>query len=159
MLNLIAFPDHSRVWIYTADKMIDDKFIPQVHRSIQEFVSKWHSHQQELVASGGILHNRFIVFIVDESKNAPGGCSIDKSVHFVQQLGTQLNIDFFNRNIIYYIQQEEILPTSLIELTSLSQQGKINQETKFFDPLVPNKKEFMQNWLKPLNTSWLNRFV
>jgi hypothetical protein len=35
-----------------------------------------------------------VVLSVDENVASATGCSIDKSVHFFQQLGTELNIDY-----------------------------------------------------------------
>ncbi|MEO6189842.1 MAG: hypothetical protein ABIO44_05145, partial [Saprospiraceae bacterium] len=87
MLDLLAFPDDSRIWIYASDKIIPDKQVSEIHSSIQEFTKSWQSHQQDLAATGGILHNHFIILVVNENKNSPGGCSIDKSIHYVQSLG------------------------------------------------------------------------
>lgn len=159
MLDLIAFPDHSRVWIYSSDRLIPDEKIPEIHHEIQKFVKDWTSHQEELVASGGILHNYFIVLVVDENKNPPGGCSIDKSVHFVQKLAERNNVDFFNRKVVHYIQNEEVLSILLDELPNAYSSGNIQDATLFFNPLVNSKSEFIKNWLVPLQQSWIKRFA
>ena len=106
MLDLLAFPDHSRVWIYSSDQEIPDQSIPEIHQEIQAFAKNWLSHGSGLKATGGILHNYFIVLLVDEISNKPGGCSIDTSVKFIQSIGEKYNVNFFNRRIFHYIKNE-----------------------------------------------------
>ncbi|MEP7195663.1 MAG: hypothetical protein ABI851_04040 [Saprospiraceae bacterium] len=159
MLDLLAFPDASRIWIYASDKRIPDNFIPDIHSVIQNFNNTWHSHQQELVSTGGILHNYFIVLVVDESKNIPGGCSIDKSVHFIQDLSKQYQVDFFDRMNCHYLENEEVKTIKLQDLDDAIKQNRITENTLFFDSLVSSKSQFLSEWLKPLSKSWLNKFV
>jgi hypothetical protein len=48
--------------------------------------------------AGGAIYNDFtIVLAVDTSVANSSGCSIDKSVHFIKEVGKELNVDFFNR--------------------------------------------------------------
>ena len=45
------------------------------------------------------------------------------------------------------------------ELKNAFQKGIINTETLMFDNLVNNKTDFINDWLKPLNESWYNKFI
>ena len=56
-----------------------------------------------------IRYNRFIILIVDESHAGASGCSIDKSVHFMQQLEQEYGINLFDRFNLAYRNGEEIL--------------------------------------------------
>lgn len=159
MLDLIAYPDTSKVWIYPSSQFIDDQFIPEMYQSIQQFARQWTSHQLALFATGGILHNYFIVFVVNDQLNSPGGCSIDKSVHFLQDLGRTYNKDFFNRMIFHYLKDDNIFQVHANDLKSLYSDHKIDDETLFFNPLVKNKKEFLEQWLVPFKTSWHYQFL
>lgn len=158
-MDLLAFPDHSRVWIYASDTAIDDPLIPDLFFEVQQFTRSWVSHQEDLKATGGILHNRFLVLLVDEIINKPGGCSIDKSVHFIQQLGLSYNVDFFNRELLFYLDKDLIQQTNIHKVAELYEQQLVQNETLFFDNLVSNKKDFIEHWLKPLNESWIKRFI
>ena len=159
MLDLLAFPDHSKVWIYASDKFIDDTDIPNIHYEIKQFADQWVSHASGLKATGGILHNYFIVLVVDEQINKPGGCSIDSSVRFIKSIGEKYNVDFFNRNIFHYIQNEEILSIEKSNLDTAYQSKKITDNTLFFDPLVDSKITFIKQWLKPFGNSWHKRLM
>lgn len=159
MLDLLAFPGTSRIWIYPSDQFIADESIPELHQTIRNFANEWQSHQEELVATGGILHNYFIVFVVDERKNSPGGCSIDKSVHFIQKLSEKYSVNFFNRMCCHYLLNEQVKTINLEDLNQAYQLGEINNDTLFFDPLVLNKEQFINEWLKPLSESWQRKFI
>lgn len=159
MLELISFPDHARVWIFQGNQEVPQEQINRVYHRIQEFTDSWTSHQNELIANGGILHQRFIIFVVDESKSGVSGCSIDKAVHFVQSLGHQLQIDFFDRNRYSYIKDDKVINVTADQFRELYQQGKISDNTFVFDNLVQTKKDFIDGWVKPLSGSWIERVV
>jgi hypothetical protein len=154
MMDLLSCPDNSRIWIYNSDQKIADSLIPDIQFDIMEFTKRWSSHNLALRATGGILHNYFIILLVDEYGNKPGGCSIDSSIRFIKELSLKYNVDLFNRNLFYYIEEEEIKMISKDELGPAVNTEKIKPQTLFFDNLIQNKAEFQKSWLKPFQNSW-----
>lgn len=159
MMDLLSFPENARVWIYAADKQVPEEITAAVYNKILAFTKEWSSHQQALKATGGLLHNYFIVFVVDDGYNKPGGCSIDSSVRFIRNLETELNIDFFNRNIFYYLQDEEVKSIRREDLPQALQDNLINDNTLFFDTLVQTKIQFQKEWLKEFKDSWQKKLI
>lgn len=94
MMDLISFPDYSRVWVYGSDRKIPESLIWELNNKIYLFSQDWISHQKALRATGGLLHAYFLILIVDQQVNQPGGCSIDTSVRFIQNLGAEYQLDF-----------------------------------------------------------------
>ena len=82
----MAFPDESRVWIYQADRPFEEDDIQKINDEIDRFCEQWTSHNRDLRALGGVMHDQFIVLVVDETQASTSGCSIDKSVAFVKSL-------------------------------------------------------------------------
>ncbi|HRI00209.1 MAG TPA: hypothetical protein PK006_04080 [Saprospiraceae bacterium] len=158
MLDLIAFPDHSRIWIYTSDQKISDESVAEIHHRISNFCRQWKSHNQPVKATGGLLHQYFLIFVVDENASTLGGCSIDDSVHFVQQLGRHYNVDFLNRTGVCYLQNDEVKYFKLSHISELINSGIISENTMVFDSTVKNKDEFLKHWVKPIKETWVNRF-
>ena len=128
---------------------------------IQLFLEQWTSHNQELHTYGNIFHRRFLALFVDESQSSmASGCSIDKSVRFVSSLGEALKIDFFNRLQYGYFKSEEeieVLPQN--DFISAYNGGEITGDTLVFDHLVKTKGDFLENWVRPLQETWLSRIV
>jgi hypothetical protein len=160
MRNLLAFPDESRVWIYQADRPFDESDIPKINEDIDAFCKQWTSHSHELRAIGGVMHDLFVVLVVDETMTSTSGCSIDKSVAFVKMLEQKYSRNLLERNNIAWLDEEEQLHTTrLNELKQLVDAGKVRMDTRVFDNLVSNRKEYINRWTVPLGESWMKRFV
>ncbi|WP_235298343.1 hypothetical protein [Portibacter marinus] len=159
MTDLIALDESSKVWVYHCSDIIPDEKIPEMKKYIFNFVSQWVSHNQALKAYGNIFHNRFLCLFVDETQAGASGCSIDSSVRFIKNLGEHYKVDFFDRMIFSYIKNDEVHTARRLELKSLYDNGNINDQTLFFNPLVKNKGEFIDHWLVPLGDSWMKRMV
>jgi hypothetical protein len=160
MRNLLAYPDESRVWIYQAEKPFREEDIPAINEDIDRFCAQWTSHNRELRALGGVMHDLFVVLVVDETKAPTSGCSIDKSVAFVKSLEQKYGCRLLERNNIAWLdEQEQIHITPLQQLKSDVQSGRIQMGTYVFDNLVANRKDFIGRWVVPLEQSWVKRFV
>ncbi|MCB9288330.1 MAG: hypothetical protein H6560_13570 [Lewinellaceae bacterium] len=152
-------PDTTRVWIYQANRPFEDNDIPEIRRKAQAFAQSWVSHNRQLRAHADVLHNRFIVLMVDENQADASGCSIDKSVYFLKQLQAEYGVNLFDRMVFSYKDGDEVFTVPREEFTRLYQEGKINDDTLVFDTLVGNKGALENEWVKPLSQSWHKRMV
>ncbi len=153
------FSDDSRVWIYQADRPFSSAEAQRIQVNLDRFTATWDTHGKSLKAAGKVMHERFIVLIVDESAVAISGCSIDKSVHLMQALGKELGLDLFNRLGLAYWQGEEIKVGHKSELKKLVADGNLSPDTLVFNNLISSKKELETSWQIPLSESWAARFV
>jgi hypothetical protein len=153
------FPETARVWIYQAARPFRDAEVPEVEHKLQAFATQWVSHNRQLRASGGVLHNRFVVLAVDESQADASGCSIDKSVAFLKALQAEYDTDLFNRMLFSYLDKGEVETVSREEFALLYANGHINDATPVFDTLVSTKGDFDTSFIKPLGASWHRRMV
>jgi hypothetical protein len=101
--DLIALENTSKVWIYQADRDITYDELDEMRPEIFQFLEEWTSHNQHLMTYGNVFHRRFLAFFVDETFSGASGCSIDKSVNFVEYLGAKYKINFFDRNTFAYM--------------------------------------------------------
>ncbi len=156
VLDLIALEDTSRVWLYQADRELSYDELDFIREKLFYFLRQWTSHNMELCVYGNVFHRRFIGLFVDDSKaTGPSGCSIDKSVHFVRELGQALNVDFFNRLLFAYFEEDEqIKVVSKEEFEGLYTSNTINEDTLVFDNLVKTKGEFLTSWIRPIKETW-----
>ena len=160
MRNLLAFPDESRVWIYQADRPFDDADMVSINEEIDRFCEQWTSHNKELRALGGVMHDQFVVLVVDETHSSTSGCSIDKSVAFVKSLELKYNRKLLDRDKVAWLDENEQIHTMpLSGLQEALKAGKINNETKVFDNLVANRKDYISRWTVPLSNSWMKKFT
>ena len=148
----------SRIWIYQADRRIDNEDQQAMLNSSEKFIQEWAAHGQSLLASACVMHNQFLVIATDENFNLASGCSIDSSFRFVQGLGNEMSYDFFQRtNLAFYINQEVKL-VSLSNLKKEIAEGNIDNNTLFFDNNINTKAELHEKWIVNAGESWLKRY-
>lgn len=152
-------PPSTRVWVYQSNKPFADAQIPEIRKHIQAFATKWVSHNRQLHSFADILHNRFIVLMVDESQAGASGCSIDASVHFLQALQNHYQVDLFDRMVFSYKNGEKVVSVPREEFAALYEKGEIGDNTPVFDNLVSTKADFEAQWVKPLVESWHKQMV
>ncbi len=147
--------DHSRIWIYQADRLLSADEIDDIQKSGRQFVTEWTAHQNTLHASFTVLHSLFLVLAVDESVNDASGCSIDKSVHFVQGMEKKWGVGFFNRlNVAYRCNEiSDIKP--LKEFISQYKELSSTTSLKVFNNLLTYKEELHTKWLCDVGDSWI----
>ncbi len=151
-------PDHSRVWIYQADRKLNSSEVELLTKNTAKFLEQWAAHGAALKASYALLHDQFLVLSVDEGFNMASGCSIDSSVHFVQSQEQAFGINFFDRTKVAFVRNGDVFLESVQNLKSKVNSGLISSEIMTFDNLVANKKEFDERWCVPAKNTWLARY-
>lgn len=155
-----AISPKARVWVYLSPRALTGEEQAWLKAQAQAFVQQWTSHQQALLAQAEVLEGRFLVLAVDEAQAQASGCSIDKSVAFVRQMGQALGLDFFDRLCFAYRDaQGQICTASSGEFTDLYQKGLIHDQTPVFNTLVNTVETFQTQLEVPLAQSWHKNFV
>jgi len=146
--------DNSRIWIYQADRELTADEQSFLNQELLNFITDWTAHNVALSGSFEILHDRFLVIMIDENKTSASGCSIDKCFNFLKKMEAKLNVNFMNRLLLTYKENNEIkmLPKSKFE--DLLKAGQLNENTIVFNNLIEKKSELKTNWQVPIKDSW-----
>ena len=153
------FSDQSRIWIYLSNRAFTDAEVSELNHHLQQFCIQWTAHGSNLKAKSEVLHHRFIILMVDETAAGASGCSIDKSVHFIQQIEKEFNVQLFNRMLFAWKEGEEVHVSNLNDLQKLVEDGMINSETVVFDTVVASKKDFDERFQITLGRSWMMKRI
>ena len=154
-----ALPDYSRIWIYQANRKFTSTEADIISEELSSFTQQWEVHGQPMKASFKLYFDQFIVLAADEGFNAASGCSIDGSVRVLKHLGSQLQLDFFDRNAVAFKEADQIF---LIPIQQLKQQlavGKWNKNTLVFNNVVTTKADLNKSWLTAAGEIWLKRYL
>jgi hypothetical protein len=155
MMAYDSFPAESRIWIYQSNRALTATEVEQTNQRLDLFVKQWLSHGKRVRAWASLLHQHFLVFMVDEGFEAPTGCSIDSSVALVKELEQAFGVDFFDRMTFTYVQEDGVVTTAdRSTFANLYAQQQIGKDTLVFNNLVNTKAAFENTWKVPLKESW-----
>ena len=152
-------PASSRVWVYQANRVLDDTELKKIEDILINFVSRWQSHGAELTASFKIMYQRFIILAVDNTTNLPSGCSIDSSVAVLKEIEEVFNVDLFDRMQIPFLEEgNQIFTVHFKEIQNAIAAGKIQPQTITFNNTVDTKEKLDKNWMVTAEGSWLKKY-
>ncbi len=151
----LDFADNSRVWIYQSSRPFIEKEALEINEQLFQFYAQWQAHGAPVKGWAKLLFNRFVVFLADETSVQVSGCSTDSSVRVVKSIERQYDVQLFDRLSITFLvkNKPEVLPLNQVQYAL--EKGFIDENTLLFNNLVSTKKEMVENWLQPLNKSWL----
>ncbi len=154
MKTFESFSPESKVWIYQASREFTVEEHTILMGKLSHFCRDWTAHNKELKADFDLVYDRFITLVVDESHNTATGCSIDKSVQLLKEIGTLFEMDFFDKMQIAYMLDYEFKISPYAQLKKLYKDGIIDESTLFFDTNIQNLAEY-DDFVKPLQSHWL----
>ena len=106
-----------------------------------EFVGGWKAHGAQLAAAYRIIADQFLIIAVDESQQQATGCSIDKSVHLLQEFGAKHHLDFFNRMLVHVMENGAFASYSTSELKTAIAEGNIGPKTQIMNTTAATLQE------------------
>lgn len=151
--------DRSRVWIYQSSRKFSLDEVRIISGSLRAFTERWLVHGSPMQASFDIRFDQFVILAADEDVNSASGCSIDDSVRTFKQLGSDLNIDFFDRTQVAFRTTDGVFLVPASDLKNKLSAGAWNAETTVFNNLVSTKGELDKTWQVAAGTTWLKRFL
>ena len=146
-------PDDSRIWVYQSSREFSKEEDREIAILTKEFLNTWTAHNQELRASFEIRYHIFLILMIDGKHALASGCSIDKSLHFIQKLEKDFSVSLLNRQIFALKENDKI---SLIKREKFEKliEKEISKETIVFNNLVQTKHELNTKWEIPIRESW-----
>ncbi|NRB58973.1 MAG: ABC transporter ATPase [Winogradskyella sp.] len=159
LVDFNQLPDESRVWIYQANRSFSEDELKEIKSKLETFITSWTAHGKDLQSGFKIVYKRFIVLALNQILNAATGCSIDASVHFIQELEKAYNVDLMDKMNVSFKQGEFVAYKSLVDFKKMAKNNSVSKNTIVFNNLVTNIAEFNENWEVPAKDSWHSRFL
>ncbi len=151
--------DSARVWVYSSNRFFSKNEVQEIKEHLKSFVDQWTAHSSNLKATADIRFKRHIIIAVDENWEKASGCSIDSSVKFIQRLGEKYGFDGLDRLHYTYMNEGEAQIMAHQDLNEAYENGEINDETLFVNPLVKTWAEYNNAFLTSLKSSFLHKFI
>ncbi len=151
-------PLESKIWIYQSNRRFTDNELNKIDAELQSFVESWAAHGTGLEASYVLKYNRFIILAVNQETQMATGCSIDKSVSFIQEIEKKYEVDLLDKMNVTFKLGEHIAHKPLIDFKKMAKDKAVSENTIVFNNLVNTIEEWSDNWEVPAKDSWHSRF-
>lgn len=148
-------PDHTRVWIYQANRVLTRGEQDQIRLNGNIFIDQWSAHGSKMNATIDLFHDIFVVVFADEVQTKASGCSIDASVHFIQAVEKAMSIDFFDRMQVAIYMDEAIHFIHADEVPKALEEGRISLDDLTFNNLIATVGDLKKSWQIPISGSWI----
>lgn len=148
------FPAESKVWIYQANRKLNEEECKQATELLEAFLPTWNAHKSPVKGTGALLENVFLVLVADERQTRLSGCAMDQAVALVKSIDSILQADFFNR---FHVALDVGGSLSLMNWDDFRMQreaGKIAADQRVFNHLHPDLGSLRANWIVPASASW-----
>ncbi len=159
LVSFDKLPLNSRVWVYSSNRKFIQKEIISIRKDLEDFLSNWTSHNQNLETAFELRYDRFIIIAVNQELNSASGCSIDESVRFIKKLENKYEVDLLDKMNVIYKQDKHLYHKKLNEFISMYKNNLVSRNTVVFNNLVNTVGEYKDQWEVPAKESWHNRFM
>ena len=153
-MQFSEFHPESKLWVYQADRELTAEEVVEIKKKLKTFIEQWTAHGAQVEATAEIRYNRFIVLVADPHITQVTGCSIDASVHFIQQLGQEYQVNFFDRFCVAYKDGDQVKSTDKEGFQTLIDTSKVDEHTIVFNNTITTKAKFEHQWEVPMGDSW-----
>ena len=153
-----SLPSTSRIWIYQADKIFNPEQREILSAGLLAFTNAWTAHGNPMKASFQLPYDHFIIIAADEQLTEASGCSIDASVHAIQQTSGKTGINFLGRGSIAFKKGDVIELIPLSDLRKALDNGRWASDTLTFDNSITTKTQ-LSDWVIPAQHTWLKRHL
>jgi hypothetical protein len=149
------FAPNSRIWIYQSNRPFSDQEEKEINEQLFTFYSQWQSHGAAVKGWAKLVFKQFVIVMADERYTGVGGCSTDSMVRIIKSFDRQYSVDLFDRLSITFLVDEKPQPLPMQQVKYALEKGYIKTDTLLFNNTVDTKEKLEQEWLVPLNKSWL----
>lgn len=154
-MSLTHLSDKSRLWMFLGNRPLSETEEQVLGDALTQFVSGWQAHGKDLSAGWLIRDHALILIAVDESMEAPSGCSIDKAFRLLTEFGSRHHIDFFQRTLVAVPGTGGISIYTKSEASAAFQSGQIKEDTPVYNTLLQTTEELHSKLIIPFSSHWL----
>lgn len=127
-------PYGARIWIYAADRDLNDLEEKRVAEILNGFCASWQSHGRRVESAADVLEGRFAVIAGRIADGELSGCGIDASVHVLDRASSELGLEWLPGLFVHYRDDHgNVRSVSRSYFRDLVGAGEVDLETPVFD--------------------------
>ena len=145
-----ALPANSPVWVFQTTDDLSAQ--PTLAAELDAFIDQWTSHGANVLGAWQLMHGHFLIISAHEPASGVSGCSRDKLMHALQDIGNRLNINFFDRLQVGLLHDGRV---QFVPLAEVKRNFAIYSGFQYFDLSINTLAQIREDWPMPVQNSWL----
>ncbi len=125
--------EHARLWIFAAQRELDDPERARVLEEVDRFIDQWTAHNVPLTAARDWRQGRFLMVGVDEEAAGLSGCSIDALVRRMKVVQEELGVELVDNAPVLFKNGGTIERVSRERFAELAETGAVSLDTPVFN--------------------------
>lgn len=157
--RLRHLPDDARVWLYAADRDLNDLEENRVAELLNDFCSTWQSHGRPVESAAEVIQGRFAVIAGRIVGGDISGCGIDASVKALEKASSELSFEWLPALTIHYRDENGVVRSvSRGEFRECVRAGDVDADTRVFDLSVESLGQLRGGeFEQPAGRTWHGR--
>ena len=151
-------PEESKIWIYQSNRKFSDAEFAAIEIDLKLFLESWEAHGTVLESSFELRYNRFIILAVNQEVQIATGCSIDKSVQFIQNLEKKYDVELLDKMNVTFKLADHLAHKTLMDFKKMAKDKAVIENTIVFNNLINTIEEYKDSWEVAAMDSWHSRF-
>lgn len=150
-----SLPDESRVWVFGADRALDQASASRLLEEVDRFLEQWQAHGTPLHCAREWSDGRFLAIGVDSTRAGASGCSIDGLFRVLQALERAVGARLIAGGRVFYRDGEgKTNVATRDEFSSLANRQAVTRETPVFDTTLTTAAAWRERFEVPAGNAW-----
>lgn len=147
---------NSKVWVFYSSTPFDIAIENDIEENLNFFIENWKTHGSTIHAEFKIIYNQIVLLVADETNVKVSGCAIDSVIRHINSIEQKYNLSFFDRNLIYYIEENKLKKSTFQDFASKHQ---LNSTIQIFNPYFTNLEDLKMNLVTDIKDSKLYSLI
>lgn len=149
-------PDDARLWVFAADRTLDDDEQAELLAHVDRFLAGWAAHGAPVAGARELRHERFLLVGADERATGVSGCSTDTLFRTLGELERSLGASLRDPDLVFWRDPAgEVRSEPRPAFRARTRTGEVGAETPVFDNTVGTVGEARAGrWELPMRESW-----
>lgn len=155
-LTLNDLPDDARIWMYAADRELNELEENRVAEILTGFCRSWTSHGRRVESAADVVEGRFAVIAGIIRGGDVSGCGIDASVHALDRAASELALTWLSSLLVHFRDENGVIRSvSRGEFRKLVRSGAVTSSTPVFDLSIRTLGQLREGMMeRPAGDAW-----
>lgn len=150
-----ALPDDARVWVFAADRALNQEQSANLLSAVDGFLRDWHAHGAPLRCARDWRDDRFLAIGVDQSTAGASGCSIDGLFRLFKAITPTLGASMLSGGTVFWRDPNGAVRSGTRkEFGAAAARGEVTDRTLVFDTTVATALGWREKFEAEASASW-----